>query len=247
LVDYAERFGLGKMTPDLSVALGTNEVTLVQLVSVINTICSDGIRVSPCPIRAVVDLNGRTIYEPPRPRDAVMAPLTAHLMVEQLRSVVRFGTAFNLRGSSGFHCNAVGKTGTTNDEKDAWFVGAVPSLCAGVWVGFDQPESIHRSGSQIAIPLWARVMSRITEGFPNEDFPAHPDELETATIDSYDGLLANPTCPSVIRTAFIKGTAPHEACPTMHPLVLSDSAAAESAGAATPPEQSQEPGGVGPY
>lgn len=216
VVDYAERFGLGKLKAVPSIALGTSEVTLNQMMGVFTTIGSDG-RFTPLnPIRAVTDAAGRPQERKIAARSQVLAPLTAHIMVEQLRNVVNFGTAFNLKSWFGFRMPAIGKTGTTNDEYDAWFMGATPDYAAGVWVGYDQPRSLGRSGSQAAVPVWARIMTRVTQGFPIHDFPGHPDELEPATIDSYTGLLASGRCPSIIRTLFVRGTAPARTCDLAH-------------------------------
>ncbi len=216
VVEYAERFGLGKLKAVPSIALGTSEVTLNQMMVVFTTIGSDG-RLTPLdPIRAITDAAGRSQDRKAAARPQVLAPLTAHIMVEQLRNVVNFGTAFNLKSWFGFRMPAIGKTGTTNDEYDAWFMGATPDYAAGVWVGYDQPRSLGRSGSQAAVPVWARIMTRVTQGFPVHDFPAHADELEPATIDSYSGLLASGRCPSIIRTWFVRGTAPTRICDLAH-------------------------------
>ncbi|HVP40221.1 MAG TPA: PBP1A family penicillin-binding protein [Candidatus Saccharimonadales bacterium] len=217
VADYAARFGLPGMKAVASIGLGTNEVTLVQLLGVLTAIGSDGRRTPLNPIHVAVDGNGKILYQPAPPENQVISPLAAHLMVEQLRGVVNFGTAFSLRGAFGFRRPVIGKTGTTNDENDAWFIGATPEIAAGVWLGYDQPRSLQRSGSQAAVPVWARVMAELLRDFPPTDFPAHPDELENATIDAYDGLLANPHCPSVIRTAFVLGSAPSRVCPQAHP------------------------------
>jgi penicillin-binding protein 1A len=137
-------------------------------------------------------------------------------MIEQLRNVVNFGTAYNLKSWYGFRMPAIGKTGTTNEEFDAWFMGATPDLAAGVWVGYDQPRSLGQTGSSAAVPVWARIMTRVTQGFPVHDFPTHPEELEPATIDSYSGMLAGPKCASLIRTWFVRGTAPTKVCDRAH-------------------------------
>jgi penicillin-binding protein 1B len=217
VADYALKFGLPKVKAVPSVGLGTCEVTVVQLLAVLTTLGSDGRRTPLNPIHLVTDGNGKILYQPSAPGAQVVSPLAAHLMVEQLRGVVNYGTAYNLRGAYGFRRPAMGKTGTTDDENDAWFIGATPGDAAAVWLGYDQPRSLQRSGSQAAVPVWARIMSSLLQDFPVEDFPAHGEELESATIDSYNGLLANPHCPSAIHTAFVRGTAPTRVCPQAHP------------------------------
>jgi penicillin-binding protein 1B len=217
VAEYATRFGLPRVKAVPSIGLGTNEVTVVQLLAVLTTLGSDGRRTPLNPIRVAVDGNGKVVYQAPVPGSQVVSPLAAHLMVEQLRAVVNYGTAYNLKAAYGFRRPAIGKTGTTDDENDAWFIGATPGTAAAVWLGYDQPRSLQRSGSQAAVPVWARIMGSLLEGFPVDDFPAHPDELESAAIDSYNGLLANQHCPSVFRTSFVRGTAPVKFCPLAHP------------------------------
>ncbi|MBI5837715.1 MAG: PBP1A family penicillin-binding protein [Candidatus Eisenbacteria bacterium] len=217
VAELATRFGLPKTKPVPSIGLGTNEVTLVQLLGVITTLGSDGRRTPLVPVHIAVDGNGKVLYEPAGQQTQVVSPLAAHLMVEQLRNVVNYGTAYNLKQVYGFRRPTIGKTGTTDDEFDAWFIGATPELAAGVWLGYDQPRSLQRSGSQAAVPVWARIVTSLTRDFPVRDFPAHPGELEIATIDGFNGLLANPNCSSVIRTAFVLGSAPRKVCGLAHP------------------------------
>ncbi len=107
------------------------------------------------------------------------------------------------------------KTGTTNDAKDAWFVGFVPGLAAGVWVGYDLPKTMTRSASAIALPVWARVMKQLVDGFPKDDFPVDPRVTEVA-VDAITGGLPRADCPTVVRVPFIVGTAPKWRCGRDH-------------------------------
>jgi membrane carboxypeptidase/penicillin-binding protein len=128
-----------------------------------------------------------------------------------MRSVINEGTAAAAR-SSGFRLDAAGKTGTTNDQRDAWFIGFTPDLIAAVWVGFDDNKPIGLTGSQGALPIWTAFMKRATAGRGDRSFPV-PDGVTFAEIDKSSGKLATPGCPKVINEAFLAGTAPTEFCP----------------------------------
>ena len=110
---------------------------------------------------------------------------------------------------------AGGKTGTTNDNKDAWFVGFVPDLAAGVWVGYDTPRGLGSDAARTALPIWARVMKTMLEDFPPAEFPPNPD-VEEVSVDAITGGLPRPGCPQVLRAPFALGTAPTWTCRRDH-------------------------------
>ena len=211
---YAERFGLGAMKPVASIGLGTNEVTLTALTDAYSTFPNGGGRHPATPVRALIDGRG-----PNRAGDApepvrVLPAETAELMTGLLEDVVIFGVSYPLRASYGFTRPVGGKTGTTNDYRDAWFVGFTPDVVAGVWVGWDQPQSLTRPAAETALPVWARVMTDLIGSFP----PAPFDERATALawIDPWTGGRARPDCPSPMRVPFVKGTAPVAMCTRDH-------------------------------
>jgi len=103
--------------------------------------------------------------------------------------------------------DAAGKTGTTNDQRDAWFIGFTPELLTAVWVGLDGNQPIGLTGAQAALPIWTTFMKRALAGHPNVTFPP-PDGLMFADIDKGNGKLATPMCPAVIHEAFLPGTEP---------------------------------------
>ncbi len=140
----------------------------------------------------------------------IARPDTTFLVTSMLRSVVNEGTAAAARGM-GFSHDAAGKTGTTNDLRDAWFVGFTPELLTAVWVGFDDNQPVTLSGSQAALPIWTRFMMAALSGRPNAAF-APPPGIVFVAIDRDTGKLAQPGCPRVLREAFIAGTEPTEAC-----------------------------------
>ena len=121
------------------------------------------------------------------------------------------GTGAGAR-AAGFALDAAGKTGTTNDLRDAWFVGFTPELLTVVWVGLDDNLPLGLSGSQAALPIWTAFMSRALAGRPSIPFQA-PDDISMVDIDRDTGKIAGPMCPRVFSEAFIRGTEPTEVCP----------------------------------
>jgi penicillin-binding protein 2D len=116
-------------------------------------------------IRRVTDAEGSVLFEGKELPQQAIKPVTAYLMADMLRGVIDAGTGYGAR-QSGFSLPAGGKTGTTNDYKDAWFIGFTPSLVSGVWVGYDQPRTIRREGyaAELAVPMWSRFMKAATKG-----------------------------------------------------------------------------------
>ena len=127
-----------------------------------------------------------------------------------MRSVVNEGTGASARGS-GFTLDAAGKSGTTNDLRDAWFVGFTPELLTVVWVGFDDNTPLGLSGTQAALPIWTEFMKRALAGHANRAFEA-PEGVSFVEIDKDTGRLALPTCPRATTEAFLAGTEPLEVC-----------------------------------
>src|SRR5262249_21898982 len=140
----------------------------------------------------------------------VARPETTFLVTNMMRSVLNEGTAASARGA-GFTLDAAGKTGTTNDLRDAWFVGFTPELLTVVWVGLDDNQPLGLSGSQAALPIWTAFMIRALAGHQSVGFEA-PDGIAFADIDRDTGKLASPNCPRVFHEAFLAGTEPTEVC-----------------------------------
>jgi len=137
-------------------------------------------------------------------------PDTAFLVTSMMRSVLDEGTGAGAR-AAGFALDAAGKTGTTNDLRDAWFVGFTPELLTVVWVGYDNNEPLSLSGAQAALPIWTRFMQTALAGRPNMPFEV-PDGITFAEIDRDTGKLALPTCPRTLTESFLAGTEPVEYC-----------------------------------
>ena len=170
LVPMIARFGISSVIePYLSVALGTTDITLIELTSAYSTFPNGGVRVEPRLINRVTDYDGDILEEDfPQPHDVIPADLAIQ-MVDLLGEVVRSGTATRAQ-SLGRPVG--GKTGTTDDYTDAWFLGFTPSLTAGVWVGFDPKVTLGRgeTGGGVALPIWISFMEQVYEDRPVENF-----------------------------------------------------------------------------
>jgi 1A family penicillin-binding protein len=164
-IDLATRVGLNSMPAVPSLALGTGEVSLLDLTSAYTAFANAGVQHTPVFVTRVEDPDGRVIYRGESVGRRVLSESTAFLMSTMLADVVDHGTGYSAR-QSGFRLPAAGKTGSTDDHADAWFVGFTPNLAAGVWVGFDQPQQIMRRGfaSVVAVPAWAGFMRAATLG-----------------------------------------------------------------------------------
>ena len=152
----------------------------------------------------------------------IIRPAVAYLITGALKAVLRYGTGASA-GRLGLDFPAAGKTGTTQDYKDAYFIGYTPAIVCGVWVGFDQPESLGLTGAQAALPAWVQFMQDAAPADP-EDFP-EPSGITMATIDPESGGLATPACPRQIPLPFLIGTAPTQMCP-LHGGILASAACA---------------------
>jgi membrane carboxypeptidase/penicillin-binding protein len=141
---------------------------------------------------------------------SVARPSAAFLVTHMLRSVLNEGTGASAR-SAGFTLDAAGKSGTTNDLRDAWFVGFTPELLTVVWVGLDDNQPLGLSGSQAALPIWTSFMKKALAGRANVGFAAPPG-VSFVEVDRDTGKLATPTCPRVMNEAFLSGTEPLASC-----------------------------------
>ncbi|MDD8011660.1 MAG: penicillin-binding transpeptidase domain-containing protein, partial [Acidobacteriota bacterium] len=223
-VDYAKRFGLtGTLYPYLSLALGTFEVNLVEMVSAYGVFPNKGIRIRPFFVSRVEDRDGNLLEEHVVEAEEVVSPQTAFLMTHLMEGVVQRGTA--AAASVFLNDTALGgKTGTTDDCTDAWYIGYSPSLCVGVWVGMDDNTSLGRNetGAVAALPIWmtffGRVLEEIKAKAKDASVEYYPEEFETPpnihfmAIDRKTGLLATPQCKWRFMEAFLEGTEPTRLC-----------------------------------
>ena len=170
-VKTAQALSLGRMPAVPSMALGAGEVTLQSLTAAYGAFASAGVLHEPYLIRRVEDQDGNVLYATEAKEHRVFSEITAFLVTSMLADVINSGTGWRAR-AEGFRLPAAGKTGTTNDYHDVWFVGYTPSTVTGVWMGFDQPREIIANGyaGELAVPLWSNVMAVATDGDKPETF-----------------------------------------------------------------------------
>lgn len=227
-VRYAERLGVGSMPSVPSLALGSGEVTLLSMTAAFGAFANEGMVTSPVLVRRVETTAGELLYEPTARPERAVSEATAYLMNTMLADVINSGTAWPAR-REGFTLPAAGKTGTTNDYHDAWFVGYTPSLVTGVWLGYDQPRTIVGNGyaAELAVPLWAHFMIEATAHDKPTWFRA-PATIGSAQICRLSGKLATEACrlepvlsadgsassrSMAFTEYFVRGTEPIDYCP----------------------------------
>jgi membrane peptidoglycan carboxypeptidase len=220
VIATARALGLTTPIPPYpSIFLGAAEIVPLEFVAAYATLGNGGRRTTPRLINRVEDAHGRVLWHAdPEPRQAI-DPGVAFLSVSMMQDVVDRGTGTAVR-ASGFWLPAAGKTGTTNDAKDVWFVGMTPDLVGAVWLGFDQPKQImpNAYGGRLAAPVWARTMQAAYTNRPPPQ-PWHaPANIVTLPIDVQSGLPATANCPpeQISIDYFLAGTEPAQYCP-LHP------------------------------
>jgi penicillin-binding protein 1B len=202
-----------QVRPYPAIALGSFEATPLEMATAYNVLANGGLKVEPVSVLQVTDEKGQTLEQhqaPPPSR--VVHEESAFLVTNMMRSVLNEGTAAAARGM-GFSSDAAGKTGTTNDLRDAWFAGYTPDLLCVVWVGYDDNTPLRLSGAKAALPIWVEFMKGAVAGTKQRSFDVPPENVIFVDIDRGTGLLATPGCPKVISESFIAGTEPLERCP----------------------------------
>jgi penicillin-binding protein 1A len=196
-VQYAKALGIGEVPAVPSLALGSGEVTLQSMTAAYSAFVNHGQVPQPVIIRRVEDQDGALLYQSQPMSARAVSDITAFLMSTMMADVINAGTGNKAR-ALGFKLPAAGKTGTTNDFKDAWFVGFTPKLVAGVWVGFDEPRTILPNGfaADVAVPAWANFMKVATRD-DKAEWLAPPSGITTASVCRISGLLATDGCQDV--------------------------------------------------
>jgi penicillin-binding protein 1A len=221
--NYARKLGIeSHLDEDLTLGLGSSALTPMELARSYAVLANGGVRVLPTYINKIFDRDGKVIESndpadfPGGPqagqkligqsRNRVISPETAYLTTNLMESVVQQGTGWRAKT---LKRPVAGKTGTTNDLKDAWFIGYTQQLLAATWVGYDQerPLGKRETGSQAAAPAWVAFMLKATQGMPIEQFPV-PDNIEFRPIDPMTGLLAPEDSPEIVIEAFAPNTSP---------------------------------------
>jgi len=224
-VDYCRRFGItSPLYPYLSLSLGTFEITLLEMVSAYSVYPNKGVRFRPYFITRIEDKDGNILEETRVESEEVLSPQTAYMMTYLMRGVVE-GEGGTAGAASVLGWPLAGKTGTTDDYSDAWFIGFSPDLCAGVWIGHDLPVPLgeRQTGAAAALPIWIDFFGRViqdardkakAEGvvdFAPPDFEVPPN-LSFVEIDRKTGLLATPACLFPFLEVFVPGTEPARYC-----------------------------------
>jgi penicillin-binding protein 1A len=210
-VQWAYRMGIeSPLQPNLSLVLGTSEVTLLELTAAYAVFPNGGVGTRPFAILEVLDREGRSMWRARPQKRTVVSPETAAIMTDMLQAVVKTGTG---KAARRVGRPLAGKTGTTDSYKDALFVGFSPTVVAGVWVGLDHHGTLgHKeTGARAALPIWIDFMEQVLVGEPYRDFSL-PEGVVKARIDVESGLLASQNCPNAVTAVFKKGTEPKQYC-----------------------------------
>ncbi len=208
---YARKLGIkSTLNPYWSLALGSSDMTLEELTGVYAVFANHGISMGPISILTITDSTGRVLYSNDSLPIQAIKPETAYLITDLLKGVIEQGTGWKARELGR---PAAGKTGTTNDYRDAWFIGYTPTLVTGVWVGYDDQRSIgsRETGAVAALPIWLEFMIKAHADRTPEDFIA-PEGVLFKQIDPRTGLLSAETCKQSVRGAFLPGTEPRQHC-----------------------------------
>jgi len=217
VINEARNFGITTPVPPYpSIHIGAADVYPIELISAYTAFANLGVRATPNAIIRVENQKGEILWQPTPTRSQVLSPEEAWLMVDMMKDVVRRGTAAGSVWGAGFHYPAGGKTGTTNDGTNVWFIGYTADLVAGAWMGFDRPQKIkdNAQGGVLAAPAWTAFMTEVYRRKPPPPDWPRPISIVTREIDVSSGLLQTPYCPrNLVTTEFyISGTEPTRDC-----------------------------------
>lgn len=206
---YARKMGIKSKLPNtLSLALGSGDITQLEITSAYCVFANQGIKTKPYSIIRIEDYAGNTIRENSPEEKQVLSPQTNYIMVHLMEQVCKYGTGWYTKRLKRPHA---GKTGTTNDFSDAWFTGYVPNLVVSVWVGYDDRRTLgkKKAGGVVAAPIWTKFMQRALKHTPKLDFSV-PDNIVFVNFDPNTGKLATAQSENTVLMPFIKGTEPDE-------------------------------------
>jgi penicillin-binding protein 1A len=216
VINEARNFGITSPIPPYpSIHIGAADVYPIELISAYTAFANLGVRATPNAIIRVENQKGEILWQPTPTRTQVLSPEEAWIMVDIMKDVIRRGSAAGV-WASGFHLPAGGKTGTTNDGTNVWFIGYTADLVAGVWYGLDKPQKIkdNAQGGVLAAPTWTAFMTEVYRRKPAPPDWPKPLGIVTREIDVSSGLLQTPYCPRnlVISEFYISGTEPTRDC-----------------------------------
>jgi penicillin-binding protein 1A len=206
IVNVAHRMGItSPIQQVLSLTLGSNDMTLLEMVSAYGVLANEGVRAEPIAVVKVTDWRGKILEEHVPQRQVVLSPEVAYLMTDLMKGVIRRGTGV----AANIGIPEAGKTGTTDDFRNAWFIGFTPTLVGGVWVGNDDDSPMNKVvGGGLPAQIWAAFMRQAIAKTPMHDDWPQPDGIVQATVCGMSGLLATPECPAPRTELFVKGTEP---------------------------------------
>jgi membrane carboxypeptidase/penicillin-binding protein len=215
----------------LPISIGAAETTLLELTGAYQVFAAGGVSRPSYALEAVYDAHDHPIYLHAPHALKLVSPPVAYLVTGALEQVIKWGTGAGAL-KMGLDFPAAGKTGTTQDYHDAYFVGYTPRMVCGVWVGFDRPQSLGASGATAALPAWVSFMLDVTP--PSSPPFAVPAGITMATIDPQSGGLATSACPRTATVPFLNGTAPTRICPLHGGLAPAPTLVANPGGAPPP-------------
>lgn len=218
VVEIAHRAGIvSNLNPVLALGLGTSVVTPLEMANAFETFANGGIRETPYSVERIEDNKGRELESHEASESEAFSPQLAYLVTNLLKGVVSAGTG---RYASRLKRPLAAKTGTSNENRDLWFIGYTPDLVAAAWMGYDDFMSIpiHSwTAATTVVPWWTEIMGEVLKDYPKKDFPV-PSGVSFQKIDGISGMLPLPTCPrsALIMESFKDGTTPTEFCPLDH-------------------------------
>ncbi len=221
IVATAAAFGFSTpIRPLPSLALGAFEVIPLELARAYCVFAADGVLPFPLSIKAIVNEDGRVLDRHHATVKRLISPAKAYIMNDLLRSVATQGTAASLK-TRGIGWPVGGKTGTTNNSRDAWFIGYTPDILALVWVGFDNGDTIHSTGAHAALPIWVDLMKTIPQYVSGEWFAMPPGVIRQTICADSGQLAVKNACPTPVEEVFLENTAPRTPCPIhRHPVIF---------------------------
>jgi len=248
VVDEAHRYGISTDVPAVpSMFIGSASVIPLEMVSAYTAPATLGVRAAPFAIVRVEDADGKVLWQDQPRRERVMPTDEAWVLNDMLRDVLRYGTGAGAVRRSGFDLPAGGKSGTTNDYTDVWFIGYTRELVAGFWMGFDNPQTIKNNaqGGLLTAPAWANFMKEVYERRPPSGDWVRPTGMVQREIDITTGKLATPYCPPSVRRweVFAPDAVPTEFCPVHTGPNAAGAASAPTDGGQKPPKRPSRPGG----
>jgi len=213
VINYSHKAGItSELRPDLSLALGTSEITPLEITSAYATIANLGVRIEPLSIIRIEDYSGNIIKENTTQMKKVFKEETCYVLINMMEGVISRGTGWNAKIGR----PVAGKTGTTNDFVDAWFIGFTPDLVTAVYIGNDdrKPLGNKMTGGVVAAPIWANFMKNALQNNEKKDF-LQPDKITKISVCKESGLLPTDSCPEILTVTFVKGSEPISYC-TVH-------------------------------